>query len=389
MRYEDRRDMKDGSIGTVLITYGTPENAALAANIDRLVRILIATRAPVRLITYCDPSLVETLDDDMIDQLPEHRVSWVKFFFGQMDLARALLRSGRAESADTLFFAFGSDLSLVPVLLGRLNGYRIIMRSDGRPTTLISRYFPGSSRLKLLGFRLIEAIVYRSTHLLLTESAFMIDDNEFTRYRPMVAPLPVAVDGLDEVTPFDVRPYDLVVAGRHSEQKGFDQLIEALPHLHHAHPSLKTLIIGDGPLRTAMKDRIHSEDLDGHVTFAGWVPREELYRSLMNSRMLLLPSRWEGLPNIVLEAMASGTAVVATGVGGIPGIISDGDTGFLIQACTSDAICAAVERALADPALALIADRGRRVVERNHSFEQVLGQYAAIFVELERRAASG
>lgn len=379
--------MKDEPNGTVVITYGFPENAALAANIDRLVPILTTLRPPVRLITYCDPALISTLDDGLIEQLPEYRSPLVKFFLGQVNLALALIRSGRTSRADTLFFAFGGDLSLLPVILGRLLGYKIVMRSDGRPTSLL-RYFPGTSRLKILGFRAIEAAIYRLTDLLLTESAYMIDANEFAAHRPEVGPLPITPERFSDPPPFDKRPFDLVVAGRHTEQKGFDQLIDALPRLHREHPTLKTLIIGDGPLHGGMKEKLGAEGLGDRIVLAGWVAREELPRCLMNARMLLLPSRYEGLPNIILEAMASGTLVLATAVGGIPGIVSDGETGFLISACTSDAICECVQRALINPDIASIVDRARGEILENYSYDNVLRRYDTLLEELDRRAGS-
>lgn len=381
--------MEDDPVGTVLITYGTPEDASLAANIDRLVRVISAVRAPVRLITYCDSTLFRTLEASRIHQLPEHRIPWIKFFMGQVDLVRTLIRLGASPRAKTLFFAFGSDLSLLPILLGRLLGYQIVLRSDGRPTAVISRYFPGSSRVKLMVFKVIESAVYRCTDLLLTESVYMIDDNQFAAYGPGVAPLPVNSNWLSGVTPFSERPFDLVVAGRHSEQKGFDLLIDALPRLHRAHPGIRSLIIGDGPLRPAMQDRIREEGLDDHVVLAGWIPSDDLPGWLMNARILLHPSRFDGLPNVVLEAIATGTLVLATPVGGIPGIVIDGETGILISSCSSDAIFMAVERALEDPAIAIIADRAREEIQRIYSLESVRSQYDALFVELERRVAIG
>lgn len=381
--------MEDDPVGTVLITYGTHEDASLAANIDRLVRVISAVRAPVHLITYCNPSLFRSLEACQIHQLPEHPIPLIKFFLGQVDLAFTLIRLRGVPRAKTLFFAFGSDLSLLPIFLGRLMGYQIMLRSDGRPTTVISRYFPGSSRFKLLIFSVIESAVYGCADLLLTESVYMIEDNKFAVFAPGVAPLPVNFDWDSGVTPFDERPFDIVVAGRHSEEKGFDLLIEAIPRLHHMHPGLRTLIVGDGPLRAAMKDRIIMEGLGDSVVLTGWIPSGDLPGRLMSARILLHPSRLDGLPNVVLEAMACGTLIIATPVGGIPGIVADGETGILISTCSTDAICVAVERALAEPAIAMIADRAQGEIQRIYSLESVRSQYDALFVELERRVAFG
>jgi len=102
---------------------------------------------------------------------------------------------------------------------------------------------------------------------------------------------------------------------------------------------LPRIVAGDGPLRDLLPDAL------------GFVPQNELFGLYDKAAVVLLTSEREGLPNVVLEAMARGKTVVSTPVGGIPAVIEDGKTGLLVPIGDADTTRAAVERALADPEL--------------------------------------
>ena len=95
-------------------------------------------------------------------------------------------------------------------------------------------------------------------------------------------------------------------------------------------------------------------------------------------RLLVLPSYTEGLPNIMLEAMACGTPVLATPVGAIPDVIIDGKTGFIMENNSPECIAENVVRALNSPDLERIAEDGRRFVEENFSFEKTVENWKRI-----------
>jgi glycosyltransferase involved in cell wall biosynthesis len=99
----------------------------------------------------------------------------------------------------------------------------------------------------------------------------------------------------------------LVGAGRLTDQKGFDRLIEAAPQLP---ADCRLTIFGEGPNRAALAERITALGLDDRIHLAGY--RADLAPHLAGADALVMPSRWEGLPNVALEALALGTPVVAT-----------------------------------------------------------------------------
>ncbi len=118
------------------------------------------------------------------------------------------------------------------------------------------------------------------------------------------------------------------------------------------------------------------------VDLPGWISHDDLPAYLNHLRLLVLPSYTEGLPNIMLEAMACGTPVLATPVGAIPDVIIDGKTGFIMENNSPECIAENVARALASPDLEEIAEAGRRFVEENFTFERVVERWKEVLKEV-------
>jgi len=148
-------------------------------------------------------------------------------------------------------------------------------------------------------------------------------------------------------------PEDRQVAfvGVLDRHKGVDILMDAWAQVVREHPQARLLLAGDGALRGAVDRRIREGGLDSRVRLLGHQPRPRVKELLDRSRMLVLPSRSEGLGRVVLEAFARGRPVVATRVGGIPELVSDGTTGLLVPVGES--------RSLADAILSLLDDDER------------------------------
>jgi glycosyltransferase involved in cell wall biosynthesis len=99
---------------------------------------------------------------------------------------------------------------------------------------------------------------------------------------------------------------------------------------------------------------------------------QDMSSAYQQADILVLTSDYEGTPNVILEAMASGLAVVATGVGGVPEIVQHGETGFVVPCGRDEMIVEAILRLTSDEALRLeLGHRARRYVEVNHSLERL------------------
>ncbi|KUL00274.1 MAG: Glycosyl transferase, group 1, partial [Methanomicrobiales archaeon 53_19] len=170
--------------------------------------------------------------------------------------------------------------------------------------------------------------------------------------------------------------------GRLSGEKGVQHFAEALPAILGDRDDLRVLIGGDGQLKDSIVATLQEEGLTARVDLPGWIAHDDLPAYLNQLRLLVLPSYTEGLPNIMLEAMACGTPVLATPVGAIPDVIIDGKTGFIMENNSPECIAENVARALASPDLEEIAEAGRRFVEENFSFESTVARWKEVLEEI-------
>jgi glycosyltransferase involved in cell wall biosynthesis len=160
----------------------------------------------------------------------------------------------------------------------------------------------------------------------------------------------------------------ILAIGRLVEKKGFDHLLHAAGHLIERGLSPKVVLIGDGPLRGSLA-ALAGELPPGTVEFRGSQPQSAVMTALAEARMLVVPSiegkdgDIDGLPNVVLEAMASRRPVVASAISGIPEALVDGDNGYLVAPGDCEALANRIAHLLANPELAdAMGERGYRVV---------------------------
>jgi colanic acid/amylovoran biosynthesis glycosyltransferase len=176
------------------------------------------------------------------------------------------------------------------------------------------------------------------------QAAFVVAISEFTRsqlYRwcdlADWAKIHVVRCGLDEVflnataVPVPDRP-KLVNVGRLSEQKGQVLLVQAAARLRDQGHDFELVIIGNGPMREELEQRINDHGLCGQVRITGFLSNQEVRREIESARGLVLPSFAEGLPVVIMEAMALGRPVICTHVAGIPELVEPGVNGWLVPA---------------------------------------------------------
>ncbi|GAI41140.1 unnamed protein product, partial [marine sediment metagenome] len=171
--------------------------------------------------------------------------------------------------------------------------------------------------------------------------------------------------------------------GRLSEEKGTLNFVEALLGIVSSRDAVNFLIGGDGPLRGRVEEYLDKANLNSKVNFIGWIPHDKLPERLNDLKLLVLPSYTEGLPNIILEAMASGTPVLATAVGAVSNIIKDDETGFIMEDNSPDCIARNVIRALSHPNLEQIAGNARVFVEKEYTFEAAVKGYENVLASLK------
>lgn len=175
--------------------------------------------------------------------------------------------------------------------------------------------------------------------------------------------------------------------GRLSEEKGFHHLISAVGRLvRNGHP-VGLIIAGEGHLRETLQRQIDELELQTHIRLAGFLkdPRE-LYRSI---DLFVLSSLREGLPNVVLEAMASGRPVVATECNGIPRLLADEQNGLMVRPDSCEALHGAIERLVVSETLRnRLAAAGRETVEDRFCFDYRMAKVVDVYRRLSPQVAA-
>lgn len=180
----------------------------------------------------------------------------------------------------------------------------------------------------------------------------------------------------------------VAAAGRLSPEKGFDLYLEAAARLASEHPEVGFVLYGDGPLREKLASQLANlPTLAGRFVMAGF--RTDLDRLMPAADLVVLSSHTEGLPVVVLEALASGVAVVATKVGGVPEVISDGEHGLLVPPGDAVKLARGIDHLLRDPGLReRLARAGKQRVVTEFSFRVMAQRYQALFERLTGKSTT-
>lgn len=172
----------------------------------------------------------------------------------------------------------------------------------------------------------------------------------------------------------------VISVGRLSEEKGHSSLIAAVPEVAAAQPRSRFLIVGGGRLRRELEEEARARRLGGRVMFLG--ERRDVMDLLAASDVFVLPSRKEGLPLALLEAMACRKPVIAAPLGEIPAVIAHGVSGLLIDPADTGALARGIIRLLAGPAeAAALAEAGFRKVRKDYSAEAMVRRYLELYRE--------
>lgn len=180
----------------------------------------------------------------------------------------------------------------------------------------------------------------------------------------------------------------IATVGRLHRVKGHRYFITAAAEVLKKHPAARFLIIGSGPERPELERQIHTLGLGGRVIITGFV--KEVMHYYPDFTALVLPSLAEGFGLVVLEAFLHMTPVVATRVGGLPEVVRDGETGFLVPPADAAALAGAVCRVIEDPVAAKeTAVRGRDFAGREFSAARMAAKTVTVYRDLLGSALPG
>lgn len=167
------------------------------------------------------------------------------------------------------------------------------------------------------------------------------------------ADIHACLNGVDEVFFRINRVYSgdiclrVLAVGNLIRLKGFDVLIEAVARARHR-GQMHVCVVGSGPERESLLALATSRGVSSCFTFAGTVPAVDMPKRFAEADVLVLSSRSEGRPNVVVEALASGLPVISTDLEGVQGMVENGDTGWLVAVDNVDALAVALDQAVSD-----------------------------------------
>ncbi|AUV81823.1 glycosyl transferase family 1 [Salinigranum rubrum] len=359
--------------------------AGAGENATRTLLDILSAIAPVCLVTADLPADSTVRDDHEVVELTDKGagasilVAAVRFVINQLRMCRVL-----AERDEEVVLFFGATSYLLPVCFARLLGKRVLVEPRGDvPLTLRLHWeqrVPASLARALAG-----------TVWLLERTCFALADGVVTYTPNMARQLGLDPDAPDvypdgaryvDTERFSVEiPYDereMVVGflGRLDEEKGIRTLAEVAKRL----PDDVTFrFIGDGDLFDWLERELADEVRAGRVELTGWVDHGDVPRELNELRLLVMPSQpTEGLPTTILEAMACGTPVYATPVSGVPDVVREGETGFLMQEMSAGSVTEDVVRLLGRDDLAASAEQARELILAEYTREAAVERYREI-----------
>lgn len=175
----------------------------------------------------------------------------------------------------------------------------------------------------------------------------------------------------------------LLSVGRLVYQKGHEYLVHAMPRVLRTYPRAKAVICGEGALRPDLERQILELGLQTSVKLLG--NRNDVGPFLASADLFVLPSRWEGLPVALLEAMGAGLPVVATRVEGVDEVVEDARQGLLVAPEDSDALASALLKLIGDPELRRqMGEAARRRIQAHYTLDIMCEKYLSIMLQFAR-----
>lgn len=337
-----------------------PEQQAEAA---RTFAIMAAAKAPHRLLG-AHLALLRQAPGRWVSAL---RLAWatrppgLKAFFWQMFYfaeAGVLVRHLQQEGVVHMHNHFGDSSGSLTMLASEMSGIPFSITLHGPDLFFEARWWRIDAKVARAAF--IACI----SHFCRSQAMLFSDQAHWHKLRIVHCGVTPARYGTGRRPVFSGH---VAFVGRLDAVKGVALLLEAFAAIRSRHPHARLTIVGDGPARAALQAQAKALACADAVTFAGYLDEAGVAALLGVADMLVLPSFAEGLPVVLMEALASRIPVIATQVAGVPELVQDGVTGFVVPAGDLETLTQRLDQLLADPDLcARMGQAGRQRVAEQH-----------------------
>jgi len=281
------------------------------------------------------------------------------------------------KKIDIFIFFIGGDTLLLPMLEATILRKKVVLLVAGSSIKTLE----SKNDLLRYGLKIIRSITCCLANTIIVYSERIIKEYSLEGW---VRKILIAHEHFIDLNSFKIkkeypsREFIVGYVGRFSEEKGILHLLHAVPDIVKIKPEIIFLFIGNGELRYSIEQFIFENHLSDKVVLLGWISHELLPDYLNQMKLLVIPSDTEGLPNVMLEAMACGTPVLAAPVGAIPDIIKDGETGFLMENNSPDNIAKNIIKVLHYRGIEKIINNNHNLIEKEYTLEKAAERYRNI-----------
>lgn len=287
--------------------------------------------------------------------------------------AAEVLRQCKAADIEHIHAHFGTNSAMVAMLVQALGGPGFSFTTHGPEEFDAPAAFSLGEKLKRCRFAVGVSRFGRS------QLCRWLDLDHWHKVKVVHCGIePVAFTDPDALPELPVR---LVSIGRFAEQKGQAVLLDAMTRLRSEHPDIRLTLVGDGELRPALEAMIDAHDLRDTVDLSGWLDETQVMAQLRDAHLLVMPSFAEGLPVVIMEAMAAARPVIASRIAGIPELVTDAQTGWLVTPGDAQELANCIARAAGAgrEKLSEMGVAGRERVFARHDIEGEARKLAAHF----------
>ena len=290
-----------------------------------------------------------------------------------------IIKSCRAY--DTIIFYVGGAYFILPIILAKILRKKVITSAIGLPSSSYGKYGEKNIFKKLLIYilRITENLNFFLSDKIIIEAKSAVNFLNLSKFNEKIIAggaryIDTEIFRIKKT--LHKRELKLGYIGRLDYSKGVMDLFEGFCLLQNK--NLKIEICGDGPLMDKLSEEVSKRKIEENVQISGWISHDKVVDKLNEFSLLVLPSYSEGLPTIILEAMACGTPVLVTPVGGIPDIIKDSETGFIVEKINKEEIAKNIKRALNYPDLEKITRNAMNLVINDYNYDAAVKRYEKI-----------
>ncbi len=293
--------------------------------------------------------------------------------------ARALRQLAAMQRFDLIHFTDAREALLFagchPAVIGNVNDY---YAAELRSFSYYRRYYADAgarwiyyllvNRCERVTFRRLNAVIANSEYTCQAiQRSYLVDSRRIFKCFKCID-----LGAFKTALRDDYSSGLVLFVGGNMQRKGLGVLIQAAPRVIAGRPDVKFIVVGSDPNLGKMQKMCRTLGVENHFEFVGWVPNDKLRNLYYSASVFVMPSLMEAFGVAILEAMAAGTPVVATKVGGIPELIQSGENGLLVEPDDPEGLADALLLVLKDSSLAARLGRGGQATATHFGIEQML-----------------